>query len=123
MARMDRYWEKYKFSTPIYLFQTANSMNLPILILKRMDKDKNEIYKVGKYYDGTVTFAKGGDKMIPFYALKQLHFDKPESGLSAVESKQVASAIEQMKTIYDLDYKDVNTRCRDIYDIMTNDDD
>jgi hypothetical protein len=122
MDRMDRYWETYAFSTPIYLFQTLNSMNFPILILKRIDKLGKEIYILGKYSDGTVT-NETGNKPVSFYALKQLHFDKPESGLTEAESKQVASAIEQMKTIYDLDYNDVNTRCREIYDKMVPDDD
>ncbi len=118
MDRMEGYWTKYAFSTPIYLFQTPISMGLPILILKRIDK-----YIVGKYSDMKVTFAKGSDKMIPFYALKQLHFDKPESSLTAVESKQVASAIEQMKTIYDLDYNDVQSKLIEIYEKMLPDDD
>ncbi len=118
MDRMEGYWEKYKFSTPIYLFQTPISMGLPILILKRIDK-----YIVGKYSDIKVTFAKGSDNMIPFYALKQLHFDKPESSLTAVESKQVASAIEQMKTIHDLDYNDMQSKLIEIYEKMLPDDD
>lgn len=114
LARMEYVQANYEVDAPLFMFQTKNSMDLPLVVVKYV-ADGNVKYMVSRY-TGNATEGVNGQKNtfpISFFALKQLYLNK--KNLSHEERINIGSALIQCKHIMNANHNNINEKLGQVY--------